>query len=67
MTKKDKLIKQIKKQTFLPLYIRNAEIDVLKDEANMFFNVLSNKNSYQTIKHHHTILYKPIILLDEKV
>mgnify|MGYP000608809764 CR=1 FL=1 len=67
MTKKETLIKTIQENTLLPFYIRNAKIDILNDDVNDFFNIPSNNYSYQTKKHHHTILYKPILLLDEKI
>lgn len=67
MTKKEKLILQLRKQTFLPLYIRNAKIDILNNDADVYFDVLSNNYSYQTKKHNHNTLYKPIIILDEKI
>jgi hypothetical protein len=69
MKKKEKIIEHIKKNTVLPLYIRNAKIDVIdlvENEEDDCFNILSDKNAYQTYKHNRDILYKLKILLDEK-
>jgi hypothetical protein len=66
MTKIEK-IDRIQNEPYLPFYIRNAKVDILKDDASEFFNVTSNRNAYQTKKHPHLSLYKPIILLNEKL
>lgn len=65
--KKDKIITSIRDLKTLPLYLRNADIDVIIENFDNFYSIKSNNNAYQTEKHHRIDLYKQIILLNEKI
>jgi hypothetical protein len=70
MKKIDTNVEIIRTHTFLPLYIRKAEIEInvgYEDEVEKHFPLFSNEEAYQTAKHNRNSLHKPILLIDEKV